>query len=229
MRILKTTKIIWAGLLLTSAVGVHAAVIQNADFSSLSGWTVSGGPAFSVTSATADGDFYDGTQPSSPPNATPSGTFLQIGSIDAGILHGLSSVSQTITLTKGETISGYYILSGWEADTANNNTEFAGVAVGNSPISLLKLADFGYDPVNGPTMSAWTSWTYTAGASGNVNLGFGVFFPGSDPKYSPIAYFSPISVTPVPEPSTCAAGGLAALATLVWAWRGRQVNARGTV
>lgn len=133
-------------------------------------------------------------------------SYLGVGYSTDG--NGVISVSQNLSLNKGD------ILSGWAAlytnDYPPHNSDNAFINISNSTISDTPLQIFVKDAYgviwpNGsePQSSPWIYWNWTAPSTGMFNLTLG---NSMDDQEDSIAYFDNVRFTPksqaVPEPAT---------------------------
>lgn len=186
-------------LLLGANVKAEAATIVNEGFETgdFTGWTQSS----AFTSAVVPVATYFISAPSYPA----SGNYM--AAIIGTDGDGYNSISQTLSLAKGEKISGQAAFLGFNPDGQTLDA-FVKIFKGNDEIAApwLKMnSDLGI--IFG---ASWERWEWTAQNDGDYRLVYGIV---NDPSYAeftsvalPKALFDSNAPTPAPEPSSIVLG-----------------------
>jgi hypothetical protein len=198
--------LIVATLSVCTAPQSHASVVNGSfETGDLTGWTAGGTGGAGASGSVA--------------GYTPlSGSFF--GYVVGGAAYVYTTLSQTVTLEIGETISGYY---GYR-----NTDDSPYVDDGYLSVDGTHLADFS-GAINGYGANiGWNAWSFTAATAGSYTLQLAVRNT-IDSAVNPYAFLDNVAVTTagsaVPLPATLPlfAGGLGALGLL--GYRRKRKNA----
>ena len=192
---------------------------ESGDFSN---WTVSipsgvsGFPPFDRPAGTAEvvSSWIGGTMPTAR-FADEGSHFLALGTLERGYFTGGAaydiSASQTFTLHQDDTVTGAVFFFNGDYEVQDSAWVKILDASGNNLIATPWLKSSGNPNPNDPSAtpyqdaSPWTSWQWTAPATGEYTLSLGVSTFG-DNRFATYGFFDGIGVmaTTVPEPSSAA-------------------------
>lgn len=186
---MKKRSVIFA-IILTFCLATHSfAALNNSGFESgdTTGWTISSVPDATVTTV---GTYYSGQGYQAPLNDY----FLQL-SAGSGT-SGATTASQTTWVAAGTTINGFATFDGQD-QLPNNDFAFVRILLGATQVAEPWSKDISL--VGDYLNTAWEPWSWTATASDNYTLQYGVGNGGDNsvPSYAGFDMSSPI-----PEPST---------------------------